>query len=118
MTTLKIVWGKITGFDGSTYKDAKLKGRVAEEWIWSKGMHHVPGILIADLENWIDSNTSVVILSQGMDNVLKTDESTFKFLQEKSITVYQLNSRDAVQKYNELVDELGNSLIGMFHSTC
>ena len=116
---LKVVWGEITTFDGSVFKDCKLKGIISTEWNWAlTNTHHNPGIQITDLQDLIDENTTTVILSRGMKDVLKTMPETFVFLKEKGLTVHHLKTPDAVVMYNLLVKDLGTSLVALIHSTC
>jgi hypothetical protein len=116
---LQVIWGEITTFDGSKYKDCKLKGTASSAWNWGlTNTHHSPGIQIADLEDLIDENTTTVILSRGMNDVLKTMPETMDFLKAKGLTVHHLKTKEAVILYNTLVKDLGSSLVGLIHSTC
>ena len=117
--SLKVIWGNIITFDGCQYKDCKLKGKNSYNWNWSEfDTHHKPGIQINDVKSIIDNNTQIIILSKGFDNVLKTMQETLDYLKELNIKIYHLNTKDAVIKYNELVNEYDNKLVALIHSTC
>ena len=103
--SLTVKWGKITTYDGSIHKDCLLKGKIATKWDWSlTNLHHNPGIQIADVMNIIDKNTTTIILSKGMHNVLQTMPETISYLHKLNLIVYHLTTPDAVATYNELVD--------------
>jgi hypothetical protein len=113
--------GKNTVYNSTTKghsKDCKLFPGGSSPWDWTKtNLHHSPGIAPADLEDFID-DVDVVILSQGVDGVLKTRPETFVYLKEKKKEVYHLLSPDAVKLYNELVAQGKKRIGALIHSTC
>ena len=123
---LKIEWGKITTSDGMCFKDCIAKGYVCTEWNWKvTGTKHNPGIQISDLNYSkyvaIDANTKYLILSRGYDLVLQVNQIVIDYARSKNITVYVLESGEAIKKYNELLKENiynENIVVGLFHSTC
>ena len=115
-----IVWGEVTvtEVDGAIkkYKDAKLSPTGSQEWNWkSTGTQHVPGIQVADLKDIIDAD--VIILSRGMDLILQTKPETEAYLKSLNKEYYILETREAVKKYNELIDA-GKKVAALIHSTC
>src|ERR1700747_2135612 len=112
--SLQVSWGIITTFNKTTFKDCKLKGKNAYNWNWKEfDTHHNPGITVNDVKSIIDNNTQIIILSKGFDNVLKTMQETLDYLKELNIKIYHLNTKDAVIKYNELVNEYDNKLVAL-----
>ena len=58
----------------------------------------------------------MVVLSLGMDCQLHVDPATLRYLEERSIEVHVVETREAVKIYNELADDV--AVGGLFHSTC
>lgn len=124
-------WGEITikGTDNKTYivRDALLHNVPSgvSRWDWSKnGTRHDPGILKADVVETLigASPDTIIILSQGVDNVLQTAPETTVYLNQqkndKLIKAYHiLQTKEAIKLYNQL-NEQGEHVVGLFHSTC
>jgi hypothetical protein len=111
-------WGKIEVQGMPPFKDAKLFPGGATEWDWGKtNTRHSPGIQIADVEELLLAKPTHIILSRGMQLVLQTKPDTLAYLQERSLQLEVLETKLAVQKYNQLV-ESGIQVAGLFHSTC
>jgi len=113
----KISWGKIK-VDSKKFKDLKLYPGGYRAWDWGEtGTRHSPGIQPGDLQELIDNGATIIVLSAGMENRLQLPDETKKFLQEKGVTYHYLQSKEAVEKYNEL--SLTTSGVGaLIHSTC
>lgn len=115
-----IKWGVIQVEENKkiyTYKDCMLWPTKHQNWDWSKtGTKHDPGIQIADLKEFIDS-VDVVVLSQGMDLVLKVQPSIVEHIKKLKKEVHVAQSEKAVEIYNRLVDE-GKRVGALIHSTC
>jgi len=117
-------WGKITIAQGSlikTYKDCRLWPTGSEAWDWSKtGTRHAPGIQFSDFEDLLAKHpeTNMIILTQGMDNVLQTQSQTLDRLRTEypHITVHVANTKKAMGIYND--NRQTKVIIGLFHSTC
>lgn len=113
-------WGKmIISQDGRDYQynDCKLWPEKSKEWNWKEtGTHHVPGIQIADLQEFIDK-VDVVILSQGMDLILQVPQQTIDYVKNKGKECHVGQTKDMADLYNKLVKE-GKKVGGLFHSTC
>ena len=119
---LSIAWGvmEVDGFEGGivTGKDFKLFPGGGRAWDWAEtGMRHRPGVQPVDVQELLDNGATVVVLSRGMDLVLEIDPATLTFLESKSLEVHVLETRAAVEQYNELV-AAGVAVGGLFHSTC
>jgi hypothetical protein len=98
-------------------KDFKLYPGGGREWDWSEtGTRHVPGIQIADVEELLAHGATVIVLSLGMDMQLHVDPDTSRYLEERSVEVHAVETREAVKIYNDLADQV--AVAGLFHSTC
>ena len=114
---LAISWGhmKVEGLDDG--KDFKLYPGGGRAWDWNEtGTRHSPGVQPADVEELLANGATVVVLSQGMDKQLQVDPATLILLEQRSITVHVLETREAVALYNELAAD--TPVAGLFHSTC
>jgi hypothetical protein len=98
-------------------KDWKLYPGGGRPWDWSEtGTEHVPGVQVADVEELVAHGATVVVLSLGMDRRLHVDQATLRYMEERSVEVHMLETREAVKVYNDLAED--NALAGLFHSTC
>ncbi len=117
---VSIKWGEIQVSDNNkicTYRDAKLSPEKSRAWDWNKtGTRHVPGIQIADIQEFIDE-VDVVVLTRGMDLVLQVPQETIDYVKSKGKECHVGQTEDMVRKYNELVKK-GKKVGGVFHSTC
>ncbi len=57
-----------------------------------------------------------MVLSQGMDKMLRVAQDTVEYLEQRSITVHVAETREAVALYNKLAED--SPVGGLFHSTC
>lgn len=117
-----LVWGKIKTSDNKTYKDAIITPYGAESWDWKKdGTKHVPGITKDAVES-LAMEFYHIILSRGMDKVLRVSPEALEYLKERekngSNKVKILQSENASEYYNKLVDSGTNSVALFLHSTC
>ncbi len=113
-----IEWGKIEVDGLDVFRDAKLYPGGGREWDWREtGTHHVPGIQPADVQELIDKQCDVIVLTRGMQLVLQTCPETLKQLRDLSIEAFVEETNAAVATYNKLVCE-GRRVGGLFHSTC
>ena len=81
----------------------------------------MPGIQIADVQDLLDKNAQILILSRGVHNRLEVAEETQKFLRERQaespIEIHIETTAKAVELYNALAKE--NKRVGaLIHSTC
>ncbi len=110
--------GKIEVAGLGTFRDAKLYPGGGREWDWREtNTHHVPGIQPADVQELIDNQCEVIVLTRGMQLVLQTCPETLERLKDLSIETLVEETNAAVVTYNQLVTE-GKAVGGLFHSTC
>ena len=116
---LDFSWGRlvIEGYEDE-FKDARLYPGGASDWDWSvTGTRHVPGIQPADVKELLEQGAKVVVLSKGVQERLQTCPETLELLAEKNIDTHVLQTEEAIDKYNQLVNE--NQAVGaLIHSTC
>ncbi|MBL8680253.1 MAG: hypothetical protein JNK05_13845 [Myxococcales bacterium] len=116
-----IEWGvvRVAG-DGKThvFKDAVLWPGGAREWDWREsGTRHKPGIHPSAVEELLERDCSIVVLSRGMDLVLETMPETFEGLRLAGVRYEWLQSKQAVERYNALFTA-GERVGMLLHSTC
>jgi hypothetical protein len=114
---VQISWGRMQVEGLGVGKDFKLYPGGGRAWDWAEtGTRHSPGIQPADVEELAARGATTVVLSRGMNKQLHVHPDTCRYLDERSITVYVAETRDAVKIYNDLA---GRALVaGLFHSTC
>lgn len=113
-----IDWGEMTIAGLGTGKDFKLWPGGGREWDWREtGTRHVPGIQPDDVEELLAAGATTIILTRGMWRALRTQQATLDRLEQAGATVHVLETREAVEKYNELA-AAGEPVGGLFHSTC
>jgi hypothetical protein len=120
-TITHLSWGHIeVTVNGRTqqFKDCKVWPGGATDWDWIEtGTHHKPGIQPADIEEVLDHDIDIIILSRGMQLRLHTAPETKATLHSRGI-VYRIEAtRQAVELFNRLARQ-GKRVGGMFHSTC
>jgi hypothetical protein len=115
---MHLEWGAMEAEGLAPARDMKLWPGGGRAWDWREtGTHHVPGIQIADVEELLENGARTVVLTRGMDLVLQTCPETLEYLAERRIRVHVAETNEASQVYNDLVDQ-GESVAGLFHSTC
>jgi len=115
---LHISWGHMRAEGLRRGKDMKLWPGGGREWDWSEtGTQHDPGIQPADVRELIEHGAEVVVLSRGMELVLKTAPETEAYLSASGVEVHILETKEAARLYNELSAK-GVAVGGLFHSTC
>lgn len=116
-----IAWGEMKVRHGDrtlTFKDCKVWPGGAKAWDWNEtGTRHVPGTQPADIEELIEHEIEVMIVSRGMQLVLQTSPETIALLDDKKIEHHILETKEAVKLFNELTQQ-GRRVAGIFHSTC
>jgi hypothetical protein len=112
-----IEWGRTEVQDLGPCKDCKLWPGGGREWDWGEtGTRHLPGIQPADVQELIDHDAEVIVLSQGMELRLHTCRETLDLLAHLGIEVAVAETRAAVALYNGFAStRLAGCLI---HSTC
>ena len=112
-----ISWGRMEVEGLGRGKDFKLYPGGGREWDWSEtGTRHVPGIQPGDVFELLDSGSQVIVLTRGMDLVLRTCPETLALLRDRQIPVHVEETRAAVALYNKLAEDA--PVGGLFHSTC
>jgi hypothetical protein len=112
-----VAWGRMEVNGLGEGKDFMLYPGGGRAWDWTEtGTQHVPGIQPADVEELLAHGATTVVLSRGMDLRLQVDPATLRLLEERSITVHVLETREAAAAYNEMVGSV--PVGGLFHSTC
>jgi hypothetical protein len=110
-------WGRIEVEGYPPFKDVKIFPGGAREWDWREtGTRHVPGIQPADVQELIEHGARAVVLSKGFWERLKVCSETVEGLAKNDIPVEILQTEDAVQRFNELRENI--AVGGLFHSTC
>jgi hypothetical protein len=113
-----VSWGRLE-VEGRAepYKDAKLFPGGSREWNWRETRTaHSPGIQPADVQELLDHNAKIVVLSRGMKECLHVPRETLDFLKEREVAAHVLPTAEAVQLYNRLAET--ESVGGLFHTTC
>ena len=110
-------WGRIEVEGYPPFKDAKIFPGGAREWDWREtGTRHVPGIQPADVQELIERGARTVVLSKGVWERLQVCPETLEALSKNDIQVEVLQTEAAVERFNELRENL--AVGGLFHSTC
>ena len=82
-----ISWGRMEVEGLGRGKDFKLYPGGGREWDWSEtGTRHVPGIQPGDVLELLDSGSQVIVLTRGMDLVLRTWRCTLTYQSTKPAT--------------------------------
>jgi len=98
-------------------KDFKLYPGGGRSWDWAEtGTRHSPGIQPADVQELVAHGAATIVLSQGMTKRLQVHPDTYRYLEQRSVTVHVAETRDAVKIYNDLTGD--TPVAGLFHSTC
>ena len=115
---LQLEWGVIVAEGIEPVRDLKLWPGGGRAWDWREtDTHHVPGIQTADVDELVANGSQIVVLSRGMHLVLETCPETIVHLESRRIRVHVAETREATRLYNDLA-EAGESVGGLFHSTC
>ncbi len=123
-TPSKCGWGTLTVYVNGApteFKDVKIwvghKDAQVKTWDWGlTNTRHVPGIQIADLQEFIDQ-VDEVILTRGVESVLQVPQETIDYVQSQGKICHVGTTPEMVELYNQLVDA-GKKVGGVFHSTC
>lgn len=107
-------FGKIV-IDGTAYTSDCLiiSGSVKDNW-WRKQGHLLTP---EDLETVIETRPRILVVGCGASGMMKISKDTEKLLQEHSIELFETNTNNAVEKFNEL-SEKGEKVVAAFHLTC
>lgn len=116
LLVVKLKWGEVTLSNGQRFRDVILTPNSAKSWNWNlDGTRHDPGVTCTAVEQLIDCDK--IIISQGMNQVLKTKSATIQYLIDTSKKYDICQSELAVERYNKAV--LAGENVGLLlHSTC
>lgn len=115
---LSVKWGRMEVEEIGIAKDFKLWPGGGRRWDWNEyGTGHSAGIQPGDCEELLQHHCSIVILSRGMFKRLKIAKETLDYLKINEIEIITEETKKAVKRYNELVDQ-GKAVGGLFHTTC
>jgi len=90
-----------------------LGGSVQADW-WRKEGH---SLAVEDLESVIVAGPSVLIVGCGASELMKVPDQTRQVLQENNIQLEAVDTRKAVQRFNEL-SQAGEDVAAAMHLTC
>lgn len=117
----QLSWGEIelkVNGESRNFRDCKIWPGGAREWDWDEtGTSHSPGIQIADVEEILDKEVEVIILSRGQQRRLQVMQETQDYLDQQDITYHIEETNQAVDHFNEL-SRAGKRVGGVFHTTC
>ena len=92
-------WGRIEVEGGRIFKDAKLWPGGVREWDWKEtGTRHRPGIQPADVEELLEHDAEVVVLSKGIVQALQVCHETLELLKNKGIPAHVLQTEEATAR--------------------
>ena len=112
-----ISWGRMEVEGLGSGKDFKLYPGGGRKWDWREtNTEHSPGIQPADVQELLEKGSKVVVLSRGMQLMLRTCPETLQLLKDKGIGVHVEETRKAAALYNKLAES--EPVGGLFHSTC
>lgn len=110
-------WGRMEVEGLGSGKDFKLYPGGGRAWDWREtGTRHVPGVQPADVEELLQHEVRVIVLSRGMRRALQVCPETLDLLREQNVEVHVEETRAAVELYNRLART--EAVGGLFHSTC
>ncbi len=113
----RVAWGSMQVEDLGPGRDWKLWPGGGRAWDWTEtDTHHVPGIQPADVEELLEHGSEILVLTRGIQLVLRTCPETLELLRRRGIPVHVEETRAAVELYNKLA--LSSRVGGLFHSTC
>ncbi len=113
----KLSWGNIEIDGNQIFKDVKLFPGGCREWNWQEtGTNHSPGIQFSDVQELLDNNAKIVILSRGVLGRLKVQKEVVENLESNGITIHILKTKEAVKLYNDL--SISEAVGALIHTTC
>lgn len=110
----KYSFGKIV-VNGAVYTDdiKIVQGAVIPGW-WRKSGHRVD---IDDIEDMLDSETTILVIGTGKFGLMKSVASLREFLTDAGIQLIEKNTSDSAKIFNQLY-EAGKNVAAGFHLTC
>lgn len=111
-------WGKleVKGVP-EAYKDAKLFPGGSRTWDWQEtGTEHSPGVQPADVDELLEHDARIIILSRGVFGRLKVPQSTIDYIKAQGAQALVHKTPEAIQVYNQLCET--QPVGALIHSTC
>ena len=103
-----VSWGKIEvvlGRETRSFRDCKVWPGGAVEWDWGlTETHHQPGIQPADIEEILQHDVEVMVLSRGQALALHTCPQTERVLRDRGIEYHIEETKRAVALFNTFRD--------------
>lgn len=101
--------------DGVSYNsDLIILGGTVESGWWRKQGH---SLAVEDLSSVIAAGPSVLVAGCGASGMMKVPQQTKTVLQENGIELEAVDTRKAVQRFNELA-KAGTDVAAAMHLTC
>lgn len=101
--------------DGTAYKsDCLIFADAAHDNWWRKQGH---SLAAEDLQPVIAAKPSVLVVGCGASGMMKVAQETRQALQNKNIELIALNTAEAVDRFNQLL-ERGKNVAAALHLTC
>jgi hypothetical protein len=101
--------------NGKTFtSDIVVGERVVNPNWWRKEGHRIQVDDIADI---LEYEPEVVVFGTGYHGLVKIDADVVEILRKKGIASEKLRSRDAVERFNELIKDGKNAVLAI-HLTC
>lgn len=125
---VSVKWGeivvKLDAEHEKKYKDCRIWAHDSDNWDWGRtGTRHTPGTQFDDFADLLGKcpETDTIILSTGMQNVLKVHPETVKTLVQwakngPKRNFYMVNTNSAVKLYNNM--RKTHQIVALFHTTC
>lgn len=93
--------------------DVIVLGDWVHDW-WRESGHRV---VPEDLRDLMPKNPGRIVFGSGASSRMKLTPEVRSFLEERDVDYEALPTDEAIDRYNELVDE-GETVAGAFHLTC
>lgn len=111
-------WGTIDVEGIGRLRDAKLWPGGGRDWDWNEtGTRHRPGIQPSDVQELLEHDPDVVVLSRGRQLRLETRPETFALLEDAGVEIVQEETGLAIERYGELATS-GARVAALVHTTC
>lgn len=101
--------------DGTGYSsDCVILGDSVQANWWRKQGHL---LAVEDLRPVIEAKPSVLVVGCGTSGMIKVSEETRQALKHQNIELIALNTKEAADRFNELVEK-GENVAAALHLTC
>jgi hypothetical protein len=111
-------WGRLHVAGRERMRDGKLFPGGARPWDWREtGTRHSPGVQRADVAELLEHGATTLVLSRGVDLMLRVPPELVEWLEDQGLTVHVLQTDLAVARYNAL-SQAGEAVGALVHTTC